>query len=162
MRSHIESLIAQFEDVFYGKPWYGDGVVEKLEKMDPEHVAIAPFGKLHSVIQLVQHMTAWKTYLIEKMNGNDSYKIVADSEVEWPSQSSPETWEIVLKELKDTHAMLIRDLKQKNDDWLLILNPGTDFTYGTLVQGVIHHDVYHVGQIGVISRMIETDLQKSR
>ena len=70
MQTEIESLINQFEVVFSGKPWYGDGAIEKLEKLDSKIVAIAPLDNLHSVIQLVQHMTAWKTYLIEKMKGN--------------------------------------------------------------------------------------------
>ena len=113
MHREIESLIAQFEDVFSGNPWYGDGVIEKLEKMDVKTVAIAPMGKLHSVIQLVRHMTAWKRYLIEKMSGNNTYKIIADSETEWPSQISSEAWGAVVKELKDVHTLLIHDLSQK-------------------------------------------------
>ena len=161
MRNQIESLVAQFEDVFYGNPWYGDGVIEKLEKIESKTVAIAPMGKLHSVIQLVQHMTAWKIYLVEIMRGNDSYQIVADSEVEWPSRSSSESWAAVVNELKEAHVLLIDDLKLKDDAWLLLMNPGTEHTYGTLVQGVIHHDIYHIGQIGIISKMRAVDAQKS-
>lgn len=158
MHREIESLIAQFEDVFSGNPWYGDGVIEKLEKMDVKTVAIAPMGKLHSVIQLVRHMTAWKRYLIEKMSGNNTYKIIADSETEWPSQISSEAWGAVVKELKDVHTLLIHDLSQKTDDWLSMTNPGTEFTFKTLVQGIIHHDVYHIGQIGIISKLVAIDV----
>jgi len=158
MHREIESLIAQFEDVFSGNPWYGDGVIEKLEKMDVKTVAIAPMGKLHSVIQLVRHMTAWKRYFIEKMSGNNTYKIIADSETEWPSQISSEAFGAVVKELKDVHTLLIHDLSQKPDDWLSMTNPGTEFTFKTLVQGIIHHDVYHIGQIGIISKLVAIDV----
>jgi len=159
MRVQIDNLIDQYDGIFWGKPWYGDGVIEKLEKMDSELIAIVPMGKLHSVVQLVRHMTAWKRYLIEKMDGNDNYRIVADSEVEWPTQTSPETWLAVVNELKETHRLLIRELKQKTDDWLSTINPGTEHTFKFLVQGLIHHDVYHIGQIGIINKLIAVDAE---
>jgi len=162
MQKMIKGLINQHEDIFSGTPWYGDGVLEKLDKLDSKVVGITPLGELHSVIQLLQHMTAWKKYLIERMNGNANYEIVADSEIEWPSQSSTETWEEVVQELKEVHKIMIGDLNQKTDDWLSTINPGTDYTFHALVQGVIHHVVYHIGQIGLIVKLIALDSQNSR
>jgi uncharacterized damage-inducible protein DinB len=51
-------------------------------------------------------------------------------------------------------------LKDKTDDFLKDNVPGTEYDYYTLLHGIIHHDLYHTGQIAAFKKMIDRKLEK--
>jgi len=146
----LQSLITQAEKVFSAHPWYGKGVLELLKEVDPEAVRAVPTGHTHSIGQLVHHMIAWKQYLVEKGTGNTQYRIEMNSNEDWcPTEDLP-PWPELLANLNATHKGFIDMLSSKDDAWLDSTVPPTKFTYEEIAQGIIHHDIYHLGQVAMM------------
>ena len=146
---HLQTLIQQANKVFSESPWYGKGVLELLKEVDPETVNDIPPGQTHSIGQIVMHMIAWKQYLIEKGAGNSTFKIEMDSAEDWLDPEQAVQWPELLGNLKATHASFMNLLRANDDEWLSSKVPLTDFSFGEIVQGIIHHDIYHLGQLAV-------------
>jgi uncharacterized damage-inducible protein DinB len=149
----VQEIRTQLAIVYNGNPWYGDSVVDKLDLI---HADLA-FARLshHSIYQIVLHMLAWRTFIYEKVVGNEAYTLVDDSEDDWPSDpdETDATWKQTLNNLALNQEHLLAALTDKKDTWLSFRAPGSSFTYGVLLEGLIQHDVYHLGQIGLLVKM---------
>ena len=146
-------LSRQLYRVFAENPWYGEGVLEKLDKLDPALVELPRAGQIHTLSQQVQHMIAWRKYVLERLKGNDSYVIEADSELDWASSTNVPQWTELLSRLHATQAELTTYLEGCSDTALVEQVPGMKRSRAELIQGIIHHDVYHLGQIGIINKL---------
>jgi hypothetical protein len=56
-------------------------------------------------------------------------------------------------ELSLSHDELIAELGKKDDNFLSELVPGSEYDYYTLIHGIIHHDIYHTGQISILRKI---------
>ena len=150
----LQSLIAQADKVFSASPWYGKGVMELLSEVKPDWVDIIPEGHTHSIGQIVHHMIAWKQYLVEKGTGNPQYRIEMNSSEDWCPVDALPPWTELLQSLQDTHKGFIDMLKSKDDAWLDSTVPPTKFTFDEIAQGIIHHDIHHLGQVAVLVKTL--------
>jgi len=123
-------------------------VRESLQQMS-EQEALRRLPNTHSIIELVAHMTAWRTYAIRKLAGDADYRVRKDQN--FPSVSD---WPAAREALEESHRQLMRILEELSDDDLWRLVPGVEhpLTFYTLLHGIIHHDLYHTGQIALIKK----------
>ena len=150
---HQSDLAEELELIFSGQPWYGDGVIEKLNKIDPHTANAARVGNPHTIGQVVQHMCAWRKYVMEKLLSNESFQLTDNSAEDWPATDQIMPWADLLDHLVTSQRDLLGVILAMSDDDLDSNAPGTSFTKRQLIKGIIHHDVYHVGQIGILNRL---------
>lgn len=63
-------------------------------------------------------------------------------------------WINLVAEFKQTHETLITLLNERNDDFLQEkFSAGKNFDYQ--IEGLIHHDIYHLGQIGLVISLLK-------
>lgn len=153
MNPQIAQLTDQLRTVYGGSPWYGQGVQEKLTKINLETVNVVKAGKVHTVGQLLQHMIAWRTFVIHKLQGFAEFKIQVDSEADWAPVDKVKPWTDLLVELQQSQDTLLDTIEQLDDESLSNIAPGTSFTLQQLIQGIIHHDIYHLGQIAIVDQL---------
>lgn len=67
-------------------------------------------------------------------------------------------WSEILKQYRDTLTELMSLLENKEDDFLFEKYYDNDFKgmyeYRFLLNGMLHHDVYHLGQLGIIIKFL--------
>lgn len=150
MKTETEKIIALLKRTFDRGAWHGPSVKESLKDVDAAH-AMKRLANTHSVIELVAHMTSWRKYVINRIQGNNSFTVT--DEMNFPKR---EDWTNVLKELDDTQDELLALIADFPVYKLSELVPVSEqnYTYNTLLNGIIHHDVYHVGQIMLIRRAL--------
>ncbi|MBS1574421.1 MAG: hypothetical protein JST09_03875 [Bacteroidetes bacterium] len=51
---------------------------------------------------------------------------------------------------------MIQLIAGKDDSYLDTVFQDTDYNYKYLIEGIILHDIYHLGQIGVTLKLIES------
>lgn len=156
MRREIDTLITRFRDVVEGEPWYGDSAVRKLDGLEIQEATASPGSLERSVSQLVAHMTAYHNYLLAKIAGDTGYKLVVDSEDDWRPLEKVADWEKVYRGFRDTYARIVEELAQRHDSWLDTSVPGREYSFRFLINGLIEHNVYHTGQIGIILRLMRS------
>lgn len=158
MKNRTEKIIKSLSEIFEGEPWYGESVMRKLENVPYIIGYKTCIPESHSVAQIVGHLIAWKTFAFEKLKSNENYNIVIDSKDDWPiiEVHSPQEWEDLKRKLVAAQSRIYEILHEKPDDSFLDEKVGgKDYNFGYLLEGVIQHDIYHLGQIGLIESQLK-------
>lgn len=148
MESEIKNLVSLLKQTFEKGAWHGPSVLESLEGVD-EAQAFKRLGHTHSIVELVGHMAAWKTYTARKLKGDVAYKVT--DEMNFPALDSLHEG---MKRLHESHAALVSAVETFPAHKLSEPFPGstTPYTFYSLIHGIIHHDLYHAGQIMLIKK----------
>ncbi len=159
MEQGVEKIFNRLELITAGKPWYGESLFEKLDRVKERTWLTHSVSPINTTIaEYLAHMEAWLIYTIEMVRGNKTYRLEINSEADWPpihllegktAQSFKDRFQQLNAELKDA-------LLTKEDSWLAEPIPD-QFKYSQegLLEGLIQHHVYHLGQIALIIRILE-------
>jgi uncharacterized damage-inducible protein DinB len=147
MPTEIDRIVRLLEKTFDKHPWYGSSIMEVLD-IDPAR-ASQRFKNGHNIMELIQHMTAWRIFATRRLEGDSLYEVT--EEVNFPKTG---TWDEVISNLKHSQHRLLEAVKIFPDSRLGELVPSKvqKYTYYTLLHGVIHHDIYHLGQIALLKK----------
>lgn len=149
-----DSYKKQFHDLFYGPAWFGESYMEKLKDVDDELAFLKPTPDIHSIAELISHCIFWRKALINILQ--ESGKKL--------SMSDPENW-ILNEELKTVgFPDLLNNLENSQKKILKLLETlspekfALEYREGAkiedLLTGVIHHDIYHLGQIALVKKLL--------
>lgn len=150
-------LIRQFEQVYDGELWLDETLTKKLSGVDAASSIVRPLPELHCVQQVVLHITNWRKLLIARLQGDFNFRIEINSAADWVplEKLKADNWNSILSDLDSTQQELLSLLRQK-DERILDTKVGPfDYTYQYLIEGLIQHDLYHMGQIGLIWKLIK-------
>lgn len=148
------------EHVMTGDPWHGPSVTTILDGVSAEAAARRPPQGSHSVWELVLHMTGWAREVTARLGGRAAQEPEAG---DWPEIGDPthERWRAAQSALYTAHDDLIaavgsidvstlaRPVVDFRDDAM-----GTGLSHYLTLHGVIHHTVYHAGQIAMLKRLL--------
>jgi uncharacterized damage-inducible protein DinB len=155
MNKEIQSIIKNLETVLNGQPWYGRPVYALLEEVNTTNVYKKPNGNGHSLIELLYHTLNWAAFVLEAVKEKKEIGIDYFEKRDWITiNPSEHTWQKGLAALKDTHQQLISQLKTKEDNFLKELVQGKKYDNGFMLNGLIHHNIYHLGQIVYINKFL--------
>lgn len=152
--TNIDQLIDRFQEVYQGNPWYGDSFQRMLHDVTPEMAQAQPPSH-HSIAQLVWHMVKWRMPLLERLNGNLDFRASSDDPDNFPRYRprTAEDWREALDTFARQQEEILSLLRQKSDSYLEEeYRDGHDMAW--FINGVLQHDVYHIGQIGVVKTMV--------
>jgi hypothetical protein len=172
-KEKTQSIISNLKETYSGSPWYGTCVKDILEKI-PHEVVHSPLLRrgvggevsdknvlpdVHSIYQLVTHMLAWKVFTMRKLRGEKEYSITLNSEADWAinKEISADEWKQMLMTMDEAHNQIISILEEKDDDFLsekVPVKSNSVFNYEYLLNGIIHHDIYHLGQIALVKKVV--------
>ncbi|MBQ4915914.1 DinB family protein [Maribacter sp. MMG018] len=151
----IQHIIDQLIEIQQGKPWIGSSYDSKLQLISNDIVFIKPTEKLHSVAEIISHLTLWRKEALLKIKTGTGSK-TDDCEENWLSNDKliSKGWIKIKSEYDNSLLELIALLKEKDDSFLNETYYDTDFKgtyrYNFLLNGMLHHDIYHLGQLGII------------
>lgn len=154
----ISELVKEYKEVFDGNPWHGESLAGTLASIPFSLVHYKPKETFHSIAELVQHLLAWRNFVLEKLNGNREYDIELNSVTDWAEKvhlKDSSEWTQLLEELRSSQTALEVSLLQKSDEWLSEETPGKNYPNQYMMLGLMHHDLYHLGQIRLIRKMAE-------
>lgn len=64
------------------------------------------------------------------------------------------TWKKGLEQLKSTHKKITELLSQKDDSFLGDIVPLRRFNFRYMLNGLIQHNIYHLGQVAYVKKML--------
>lgn len=135
-----------------GPMWHGGTLGEILKDIPWEKAFAKPQNASHNIYEYVRHMTNWRRFTVEQMNGNSGYKIEMNTEQDWPTkyEVSETSWQHALSDLQANQAALLSGMDTITDEKLDEPVAGRTFKWYTLLHGIIHHDIYHSAQISLL------------
>ena len=157
--SIINHIIEQLLDIQSGKIWIGSSYESKLSSIDEPKVFERPIEGLHSIAEIISHLTLWRKEAILKIQTGKGSK-TDDCEENWLPNEKLKTigWSSIKSAYDDSLTLLIELLKDKNDDFLHQEYYDTDYkgnySNSFLLNGMLHHDIYHLGQLGIIIKYL--------
>lgn len=151
MKTKLSYYTEQFQNLYNGSPWYGDSLRQKLDTVSADEAFSIPAPGAHSVAQLVAHVLVWRRLLVERIKGNNDFQIHVNSSRDWPPAGLLEAkgWEALLAELDANQTELLALLRTGDDALLERPLPDGKHAMRLLLDGILQHDVYHIGQIGI-------------
>lgn len=150
-KTEISRIINMLQNTYDGAAWHGASVMEVINKIsarqafhEPEHI--------HRICELVQHMITWRVFALKRLEGDDQFEVSQNEDWKDFSHADSAIWESIKKDLGKSQQKLIHALGQANDDLLSELVVGKAYDYYTMIHGVIQHDLYHLGEIALLSK----------
>jgi hypothetical protein len=148
LKTEIQKIASLLNRTFTKGAWHGPSAMEVLGQV-AESSAHKCLPGTHSIIELVAHMTSWRTFVISRLEGNSAFKIT--DELNFPDVND---WKKVVEDLSQSQSKLLAAVERFPVEKLSELVPGVEhkYTFYTLIHGIIHHDLYHIGQIMLINK----------
>ncbi len=142
----IERIGKQLERTYSGDAWHGPSLRSVLEGIDAGAANARPMKGAHSIAELAAHILAWREETLRRLEGNGGDVPVQG---DWPA---PLEWSELLARLDRTHEALAKAVAALDDRILDEKVKGRRESHYVLLQGIIHHDLYHAGQISLLKK----------
>lgn len=148
--TEMDRITRLLEKTFDQQPWYGSSIMEILKTVNPL-IVNQRVGDVHSIAELVEHMVSWRTFAAKRLLGDAQFEI--NDSTNFPISQN---WENTIKRLLQSQEELVMAAKQFPEERLNELVPSNQFryTFYTLLHGIVQHDVYHLGQIVLLKKVI--------
>lgn len=147
----IARIVEQLEQIHEGGGWHGPSVREAIEGVSSAGAAKRPIGAGHSIWEIAHHIRVTDELVRRHVAGEPD-----GDEPEWPTltDTGEAAWRATVDKLQTTQRAL-RDAVSKLPEARLRENiPGKSHSYGYELLGVLHHDLYHAGQISLLKKAL--------
>jgi len=155
MNKEVQYLITAFETTLQGQPWYGRSVYDILEEINPAVAYIKPGETEHSLIDLLYHMISWAIFTQKRLEKDKGWDDPYMEKIDWRTIDPTEhTWQNGVRQLKEAHEQIISLLRDKDDSLLSEMVDFRKYNFRFLLNGLIQHNIYHLGQIAYVKKLI--------
>ena len=154
-RTLIDNYQSQLAAIFDGSPWIDETFKKKIDGLTDEEAFARPYPAIHSVAELVSHLVGWRKVIMDSLKGLP-YESIFEAELNWRSNDTLRQtgWKKIKDGFYYSQQELNSLLEKQNDAWLgKIYSEGKNIKY--LVDGLLHHDLYHLGQIGITLKLVK-------
>ena len=156
MNKETQYIIKSFESTLSGQPWFGRSVYEILEEVNESKIHTKPNGDVHTLAELLWHMNTWAEFTLGGLENRSVDEMKKVETMDWREiDPKTHTWKKGIEQLKTIHSKIIEILKQKTDDsFLSDIVPIRQYNYRFLLNGLIQHNIYHLGQVAYVKKML--------
>lgn len=156
MNKEIESTLRRIENVNSGEPWFGRAVYIILGEGNVKKVYAKPNKTEHSMIELLYHMITWADFTLKRIKKDKINDLAAAEEMDWRViNPKVHTWKKGMAEFKAIHKKIINLLKKRDDAFLHEIVDYRKYDFRSLINGMIEHNIYHLGQIAYLNKMLD-------
>ncbi len=155
MKNRIISLRNKIDEVYNGDPWYGGSIKKILLSVDPKIVLLKQTENSHNIAELLAHIIGWREFVLSRLTGNHEFKIEQDESFNWKRLDKNEntTWQNLLNKLEKNQKEILKIMDEKDDNFLNESVSGRNYKMEYLIEGIILHDIYHLGQISLLNKL---------
>ena len=153
-------LAEQILLAYRGPAWHGASLAENLAGLTARDAAAHPVSGAHSIWEIVLHLTAWTSEVRRRLEGGTPD---LPQEGDWPEvgDTAERSWARALEQLAAAHEALAETVRRfPPARWTETVGTGHDAPLGTgvsfvaMTDGLLQHDGYHGGQIGLLRRAL--------
>ncbi len=158
--SEVERILDQLQRAYNGDAWHGPSLRSLLDGVSAKTAASMSIPNVHSIWEIVLHITTWKKIAAERVETRVLKKV--PPEVDWSSAGDhgENAWRVALQQLQNAQDDLCQKIRKLQEADLqlpvkgsgAVTADGTEYNLYILLHGVIQHDLYHAGQIAVLKK----------
>jgi len=155
MKKGVNLFINKYNKVYKGSPWYGDSLMSILNKVDPGKVFVKPSGKkTNSIAEITAHIIGWREFLLSRISEKHKFKLTQKDTFNWKriDKNEKTAWKNLLRKMDVVQNEIIKILNNSDDEILNLKVRDRKFKIKYLLDGVLQHDIYHIGQIAALNK----------
>ena len=145
----IERILDQLNRAWGGPSWTGVDIRPLLDDVTDAQARAHPLPDVHSIIELVTHMSATMDLVTYRLAGNPKE---LTSEEDWRDVTQL-PWADAVGEIENAESRLSDAVARLSVEDLDRIVAGREYTIYVMVHGVIQHNLYHAGQIAVLKKI---------
>ena len=155
MNPEILQIAEQIKDAYEGDPWFGRNAKTLLSEISEEMAFQKPSGQ-HSILELVWHMVNWKEFVISRLVDEKRDDLAQFEENDWRelNHSDIDLWSQGLERFNKAYKQLLELVMKQNDALLSRPVHRRNYTFRKLLYGSVQHDIYHLGQIAYVKKLL--------
>lgn len=152
-----EIIKEQLKLIYNGDPWYGDSIKSVMSSVNPELVFDSPGNGMHSIAELTAHMLTYRNFAENRLQGSTEPPPEQEQTFELNTFSPGKklVWETLINRLHSSQRNLLTLLNQHDDSILEKKVAGKPYSFRYLLTGILQHDLYHLGQIVYINKLLD-------
>lgn len=153
LNSFYLSLI---DEAYFRQAWHGPNMKSALKGVTAEDALKRPAEGRHNIYEIVVHSAYWLRSVINRIKRDKSVEFPhkGSNWFESPVSLNEKEWQKEKKLLKDLHEKLYNLIKNLNEGDFEKPGENSKQIAGKLITGIAMHDIYHVGQIQLIKKII--------
>ena len=156
MNKEIQYISGLLQKTYDGDPWFGRSVKKVVAEVDAK-TSIQKPNQQHSILELIYHMLNWREFVISRLQSGNDKPIKYFDKNDWREldHHDESLWEKGLQLLENTQQLLVVLLSNLEDDVLSKQVADREYNYRFLLHGMIQHDIYHLGQIAYLKKLLQ-------
>jgi uncharacterized damage-inducible protein DinB len=156
MNKEIRYIAEQIKDAYEGDPWFGRNAKALLGEIN-EATAFERPNHQHSILELLWHMITWREFVISRFKKEEDKDLHYFEVMDWRAldHNDKSLWQQGLQRLQQTQDTLPEILENQTDELLDQMVEERNYNYRKLLNGIIQHDIYHLGQIAYIKKLLQ-------
>lgn len=148
-----ERITRLYESAYNGSPWIDISLVPVLEKIDAAQASKKIARGWNSIWEIVNHIISWRNNVLKRIQG-EIIKTPANNYFVPVKDTSDTAWQETLEKLAASQQAWIAALKKFDEKNFEKIYPNNNLTYYEHIHGIIQHDIYHLGQIVLLTKNI--------
>lgn len=142
-----------YQSVYNGEPWLEVTLAKTLKDVNAEQAYRKINPKLNTIWEIVNHLIQWRRNILRRVQGETI--ITPDHNYFVPViDPSEAAWEQSLQNLEKSQESWNAFFVDFNDADLDKIYANNHHTYYEHLHGIIQHDVYHLGQIVILKKLL--------
>jgi uncharacterized damage-inducible protein DinB len=142
-----------YQSIYNGDPWLDVTLVNTLKDVTAEQAFRKINPNLNTIWEIVNHLIEWRKNILQRVQGKE----IITPEYNYfisISDSSEEAWKETLAKLEKTQDQWNTFLTYFDDGDFEKIYINNNHTYYEHIHGIIQHDVYHLGQIVILKKLV--------
>jgi hypothetical protein len=149
----VKFLRDQIIKTFNGDSWHGPNLINTLAGIDYNQAKYRPIGERHTIWELTDHITFWIEEVWKSIKNHSPLN--PGKKLDWPKMGNTESeWRQSVNRIEAAVNLTLDALLEWTDEDLVEQVPGETYTYKNMLHGMLHHNLYHIGQINLLKRKV--------
>jgi hypothetical protein len=149
----VKFLRDQIKTTFKGDSWHGPNLVNTLAGIDHTQAMLRPIGERHTIWELTDHIAFWMEEVWKSID--DHAPLNPNKKLDWSKMGTTEVeWQQSVSRMEVAVNLALDTLLEWTNEDLEEQVPGEKYNFKQMLHGMLHHNLYHSGQINLLKTKI--------
>jgi uncharacterized damage-inducible protein DinB len=148
-----EQLSKLFSDLFDGSPWIDVNIIGTLDDITAKEAATKVFPNFNSIWEIVNHIIRWRETVLKRLSGEE-VESPEGNYFSYIRDRSDHAWQETRDSFRKSQDQWMKALKKMKKKDLQMQYASGPLSNYDLVNGILQHDAYHLGQIRLLLKLI--------
>ena len=149
--NETKRISSLFKKLYDGSPWIDINITSVLQNISAEQASKRVLKNCNTIWEITNHLIDWRLNVLQRVQGKTN-KTPGNNYIETITDTSEKNWKDTLQRLSGVQKDWIEFLDKVDQSELVKVYTPNSMTYYENIHGIIQHDVYHFGQIVLLSK----------